>query len=85
MGCTSSLPHEHSGEFLEELRKQLKDPKYENLTQICPECYLKGILYINDENSPKQQNLSFCNCGCCLNLCNFHKNKHEIKQPLRYD
>ena len=36
------------------------------------ECYLKGILYVNDENSPENQNLSYCNCGCGLNLCNFH-------------
>ena len=85
MGCTTSVLDGENAKFIEKLKRELEDPKYNNLTQVCPECHLKGILYVNDENSPENQNLSYCNCGCGLNLCNFHRTKHEIKQPLRYD
>lgn len=84
MGCTTSVPTDNGIELLNQIARDLKDPKYNDLTQICPECYLTGILYRNINPASKFTQLYYCNC-CQLNLCHFHYNKHEIKLPIRYD
>lgn len=77
MGCHHSTAGVNPDVLLDEIRKEIESPKYGNLTQVCPECYLKGILYKNIEDNMLAQNLIICNCGCGLNLCNFHYNRHN--------
>ena len=61
MGCATSLPVGADGDFLDQLKRELEDPKYNNLTHICEECYQTGVLYRSENSESRRIQFYYCN------------------------